>query len=176
MKEVLQQTALEALQPIATVLMQLLSAALIGVITLAANALRKKLNIDVDQGTLKTIQGTVTSIVEQLNQQIVDDLKAKSADGKLTAEEQEDVLNRAKNLALKLLDDKSKEFIRKHYGDEMAAIELLVESAVRILKKTNPKLVSLESEYTPMNRIDMIPVQQYSEHDFDKEPDKVLLG
>lgn len=142
MAEIFNQILLEVVPPVTAAISDLLIVLLVGIITVLANSLRVKFKIQVSEATMSDIKTTVTDIVIQINQRIVDDLKAKSADGKLTEEEKSEVLDRAIQLALSLLDDKALKFLRDKYGDEFAAIELLVENAVSLCKSTtNTKVI-----------------------------------
>ncbi len=150
MTEVLNQLFLEVMPPVISAISQLLVIVLLGIISFAANVLRNKFKIDLSEKTLSGIRTTLTDVVTQLNQQVVDDLKAKSADGKLTSEEKDEIIYQAKELALRLLDDKSLKFLREKYGDELDAIELLIESIIGTYKSigyhTADSLVTIESE------------------------------
>ena len=73
-----------------TVLVTLISVILVFVGIIASKVLlllAKKLGIDVDDQTMKTIQSLVNKLVQAMNQSVVNDMKKMNPDGKLTAEQ-----------------------------------------------------------------------------------------
>ena len=79
----LQEIIETCISPVITALLQCLSVVLVGVITLAINALKKKFNVAADHETDIIVENLVKDVVHQINDQIVNDLKLKSTDGKL---------------------------------------------------------------------------------------------
>ena len=79
---------------------------------------------------LLAVNECAKTVVRSLNQQIVDDLKKKSKDGKLTNAEAKEILLRACEKVDNLLTDEVKETIMEIYGDYEEYLRLSIERAV----------------------------------------------
>lgn len=79
---------------------------------------------------LLAVNECAKTVVRSLNQQIVDDLKKKSKDGKLTNAEAKEILLRACEKIDNLLTDEVKETIMEIYGDYEEYLRLSIERAV----------------------------------------------
>lgn len=79
---------------------------------------------------LLAVNECAKTVVRSLNQQIVDDLKKKSKDGKLTNAEAKEILLRACEKIDNLLTGEVKETIMEIYGDYEEYIRLSIERAV----------------------------------------------
>lgn len=116
-----------------TVLVTLISVVLVFVGIIASKVLlllSKKLGIDVDAQTMKTIQALVNKLVQAMNQSIVNDLKKANPDGKLTAEQKAQVFNDVRNDLEKSLTDEEKQYLIDKFKDLDTALKALIESSV----------------------------------------------
>lgn len=138
----LQQMLLPHLSSLMDILFQFITVVLGIILTMVANLLRQKFNIQVSESQLNSISTTVNNVVTTLNQQIVNDLKEASADGKLTKEECITIRDNAIALCISLLDQKSIDYLDKKYGDSTKAIEVLIENAVVNFKKEHPTVIA----------------------------------
>lgn len=116
-----------------TVLITLISIILVFVGIIASKVLlllAKKLGIDVDDQTMKTIQSLVNKLVQAMNQSVVNDLKKMNPDGKLTAEQKAEVFNRVRDDLEKSLTDEEKQYLIDKFKDLDTALKALIESSV----------------------------------------------
>lgn len=116
-----------------TVLVTLISIILVFVGIIASKVLlllAKKLGIDVDDQTMKTIQSLVNKLVQAMNQSVVNDLKKMNPDGKLTAEQKAEVFNRVRDDLEKSLTDEEKQYLINKFKDLDTALKALIESSV----------------------------------------------
>ena len=116
-----------------TVLITLISVILVFVGIVASKVLlllAKKLGIDVDDQTMKTIQSLVNKLVQAMNQSVVNDLKKMNPDGKLTAEQKAQVFNRVRDDLEKSLTDEEKQYLIDKFKDLDTALKALIESSV----------------------------------------------
>ena len=116
-----------------TVLVTLISVILVFVGIVASKVLlllAKKLGIDVDDQTMKTIQSLVNKLVQAMNQSVVNDLKKMNPDGKLTAEQKAEVFNRVRDDLEKSLTDEEKQYLIDKFKDLDTALKALIESSV----------------------------------------------
>lgn len=116
-----------------TVLVTLISIVLVFVGIIASKVLlllSKKLGIDVDAQTMKTIQALVNKLVQAMNQSVVNDLKKANPDGKLTAEQKAQVFNDVRNDLDKSLTDEEKQYLIDKFKDLDTALKALIESSV----------------------------------------------
>jgi hypothetical protein len=116
-----------------TVLVTLISIVLVFVGIIASKVLlllSKKLGIDVDAQTMKTIQALVNKLVQAMNQSVVNDLKKANPDGKLTAEQKAQVFNDVRNDLEKSLTDEEKQYLIDKFKDLDTALKALIESSV----------------------------------------------
>lgn len=116
-----------------TVLVTLISVILVFVGIVASKVLlllAKKLGIDVDDQTMKTIQSLVNKLVQAMNQSVVNDLKKTNPDGKLTAEQKAEVFNRVRDDLEKSLTDEEKQYLINKFKNLDTAMKALIESSV----------------------------------------------
>lgn len=116
-----------------TVLVTLISVVLVFVGIIASKVLlllSKKLGIDVDAQTMKTIQALVNKLVQAMNQSVVNDLKKANPNGKLTAEQKAQVFNDVRNDLEKSLTDEEKQYLIDKFKDLDTALKALIESSV----------------------------------------------
>lgn len=116
-----------------TVLVTLISVILVFVGIIASKVLlllAKKLGIDVDDQTMKTIQSLVNKLVQAMNQSVVNDLKKMNPDGKLTAEQKAEVFNRVRDDLEKSLTDEERQYLIDKFKDLDTALKALIESSV----------------------------------------------
>ena len=116
-----------------TVLITLISVILVFVGIIASKVLlllAKKLGIDVDDQTMKTIQSLVNKLVQAMNQSVVNDMKKMNPDGKLTAEQKAEVFNRVRDDLEKSLTDEEKQYLINKFKNLDTALKALIESSV----------------------------------------------
>lgn len=116
-----------------TVIVTLISIILVFVGIVASKVLlllAKKLGIDVDDQTMKTIQSLVNKLVQAMNQSVVNDLKKANPDGKLTAEQKAEVFNRVRDDLEKSLTDEEKQYLINKFKNLDTALKALIESSV----------------------------------------------
>ena len=116
-----------------TVLVTLISVILVFVGIIASKVLlllAKKLGIDVDDQTMKTIQSLVNKLVQAMNQSVVNDMKKMNPDGKLTAEQKAEVFNRVRDDLEKSLTDEEKQYLIGKFKNLDTALKALIESSV----------------------------------------------
>lgn len=116
-----------------TVLVTLISVILVFVGIVASKVLlllAKKLGIDVDDQTMKTIQSLVNKLVQAMNQSVVNDLKKMNPDGKLTAEQKAEVFNCVRDDLEKSLTDEEKQYLINKFKNLDTAMKALIESSV----------------------------------------------
>lgn len=89
----------------------------------------EKLNVYIDLA-LETVMDTV----QATNQSVVRDLKAKSADGKLTDDEKKEILANAVNSVMLTLSDDVKSVLSQAFTDLPAWIETQIESFINRTK------------------------------------------
>jgi hypothetical protein len=78
---------------------------------------------------------TVVDTVKALNQSVVNDLKEKAADGKLTAEEKTEILNNAVQTVIMSLSEEVQTVLSAVYGDLPTWIATQIDKAVSNEKK-----------------------------------------
>lgn len=84
------------------------------------------------KNTLDQVLSMVFDCVQSTNQVFVDELKNKN---KFSKEAAIEAFNMSKNAAIKMLSAEAKEIIATIYGDIDSYIDVLIESAVKQLKK-----------------------------------------
>lgn len=96
------------------------------------NESKEKVANDKVKNTLDQVLSMVFNCVQSTNQVFVDELKNKNEFSKEAAIE---AFNMSKNVAVKMLSEDAKEIIATIYGDIDSYIDILIESAVKQLKK-----------------------------------------
>lgn len=79
---------------------------------------------------LDVVEGAAKGVVETLNQGLVEELKAKSADGKLTKEEIDEIKEKALKMLIGSLSAEAKVALGKVFGDLNAFLGALLERKV----------------------------------------------
>ena len=90
----------------------------------------KKLGIDVDDQTMKTIMSLVDKFVTAMNQDTVENMKKLNADGKLTAEQQAEVFNTVYTQLMNSLTQEEKDYLEAKFNSLEAGLKALIESSV----------------------------------------------
>lgn len=96
------------------------------------NESKEKVANEKVQNTLDQVLSMVFNCVQSTNQVFVDELKNKN---KFSKEAAIEAFNMSKNVAVKMLSEDAKEIIATIYGDIDSYIDILIESAVKQLKK-----------------------------------------
>ena len=105
----------------------------IGVILIAAiKKLFDKLNLEVDQKQMDSIKSVIEDVVRTTNQKIVDIIKEKNPNNKLTEEQQEYIFNTVKDTVMASLSAKEIKVITDKFGDIETGIECMIESCVSV--------------------------------------------
>lgn len=92
--------------------------------------LAKKLGIDVDDKTMKTIMDLINKFVTAMNQDTVDNLKKLSADGKLTPEQQTEIFNKVYAEVENSLTAEERDYLTNKFNSLEAGLKALIESSV----------------------------------------------
>lgn len=143
----MQEILMESLNPILTALVQVVLTAVGGILIGVVLKVFKKLGIALEEDNMKKIEDTINKVVVRLNQTVVDDLKSKNPNGKLTDEEKERIFSDAKNIIFDMLDDNAKKLLKNRFGNENTAIDILIDNLVKenkdkkALNPINPNLV-----------------------------------
>lgn len=127
----LMRDALPILQPILVLVLTWLSA-------LAANWIRVNIKHQYLRSVLLRLDDTALAVVKELQQTVVDDLKAAAEDGKLEKDEIEDLRKRAVERVTAHLGERGVEEARRVLGVDSVAglIESKLEAAVRDLRES----------------------------------------
>lgn len=134
MNEILETVVSNVSGPVTELITEVLTIAIAGLATLVLNTLREKLNLDTDEKKFADVYGSIQGVVKSINESIVDDIKEKSADGKLTAEEKAEILESAKGEIALMLSEKQRNYITKKYGSYDKAVEMLIHRALFDIK------------------------------------------
>ena len=89
------------------------------------------------QSALNAAEDCVTTVVLEMAQTVSDDLKAKSADGKLTADDAAKIKEDAVAKIQALLSDDVTNTLNTVFGDAEAWVRSKIEAAVKQLKTAN---------------------------------------
>jgi hypothetical protein len=89
------------------------------------------------KSALSAAEDCVTTVVLEMAQTVSDDLKAKSADGKLTAEDAAKIKEDAVTKVQALLSDDVTNTLNTVFGDAEAWVRSKIEAAVKRLKTAN---------------------------------------
>lgn len=148
---------LDGLSSVETTLLVLAITATLGFVVPYVLKLLKKATEEVQGKTqnrfLQTVVGLVSdtakAVVERLNQEVVDGLKEKSADGKLTMEEIKEIQDKAVNILLSTLSEEAKTAIAVVFGDVKTFLTLLLDSKVEEVKREKKALDNELPMYFP---------------------------
>ena len=108
---------------------------IIPLVTAMFKWLKGKTENEAIQAAISEAEKVADSVVASLQSNVVDGLKAKSADGKLTADEAKDVANKAIDMFISDLSSKSMKVINDNADDISAYIQNLIESRLLQFKK-----------------------------------------
>lgn len=86
------------------------------------------------KSALNTVENCITTVVLELSQTVVDDLKASSADGKLTPDEIAKIKSDAVSKVEALLSTDVSSTLNQVFGDAQAYISSKIEAEVKKLK------------------------------------------
>ena len=151
MHDVMQTIVSNLTGPLTELLLEFIVIILGFLATTLINGLRKQLKLNIDEKSFQDVYGTIQGVVKSLNQSIVDDIKAKSADGKLTTEERTAVLQKAKTGIRYLLSVEQNNYIVNKYGSYDEAIDMLIHRALYDIKNQFIKNDSVSNTLTVDN-------------------------
>lgn len=89
------------------------------------------------KNALESIEGTVADVVYYMKTTMVDQIKEKSADGKLTKEEIQEILVSAKNRISSIVKEDSLEILSATVNDVDAWLDNKIEKHVELTKRAN---------------------------------------
>lgn len=112
----------------------LFTAVLIPLVKAAFAWLKSKTENEAIKAALDEAQTVADTVVTSLQQTVVDGLKAKAADGKLTADDAASVAEMATQQFFDDISDKSLELLESHTMDIEAYIKRVIESQLLKLK------------------------------------------
>ena len=110
------------------------TAVIIPLVKAAFTWLKGKTENEALKAAIDEAQTVANTVVTSLQQTVVDGLKAKSADGKLTAEDAASVAETAAQQFFDDISDKSLELLESHTMDIEAYIKRVIESQLLKLK------------------------------------------
>lgn len=131
------QTLLASCAPLLILLITIITAYVVKLINKICDDTTSKTNNEMLNYAIDAVNSISVTVVKALNQQIVDDLKAKSEDGKLTIDEIRMIKTDAINTIKESLTDTVKETIETAYGDLDQYISNAIESAISDVKNEN---------------------------------------
>jgi type I site-specific restriction-modification system R (restriction) subunit len=108
---------------------------IIPLVKAAFDWLKTKTQSEALKSAISEAQTVADTVVSSLQQTVVEGLKEKSADGKLTAEDAKAVAEQAIEMFLSDISHKSLEVIENNADDIIAYIQNLLESRLSLLKK-----------------------------------------
>ena len=112
----------------------LVTAVLVYALTAAGIYLSNKYRNNKLVQTLLILNQLVMDVVKELNQSVVEDLKAARADGKLTVDEAKQIKDKAVDLVLSRLDNDFIRVIQGAFGSIYQVISTKIEAAIFDLK------------------------------------------
>jgi len=112
----------------------LVTAVLVYALTAAGIYLSNKYRNNKLIQTLLVLNQLVMDVVKELNQSVVEDLKAARADGKLTVDEAKQIKDKAVDLILSRLDNDFIRVIQGSFGSIYQVISTKIEAAIFDLK------------------------------------------
>lgn len=89
------------------------------------------------KNALESVEGTVADVVYYMKTTMVDQIKEKSADGKLTKEEIQEILVCAKNRISSIVKEDSLEILSATVNDVDAWLDNKIEKHVELTKRAN---------------------------------------
>lgn len=113
----------------------LFTGVIIPLVKAAFEWLKGKTNNEALKAAIEEGQMVADTVVQSLQQTVVADLKAKSTDGKLTAEDAKEVASKAVDMFLSDISQKSLELLEDKADDITVYISNLIESRLFQLKK-----------------------------------------
>jgi len=116
----------------------LVTAGALFVLGLGAKYLAERRKQSLLMAALFALDGIVADVVKELNQTVVADLKAQSADGKLTPEEAVQIKNKAIDLILARLKAGTIQILQAMFGSIVDLIGSKIEAAVWDSNRTAP--------------------------------------
>lgn len=128
------QTLLAACAPLLILLITIITAYLVKLINKVCDDTKSKTNNEMLNYAINAVNSISVTVVKAFNQQIVNDLKTKSEDGKLTIDEIRMIKNDAIDTIKDSLTDTIKETIETAYGDLDQYISNAIESAIADVK------------------------------------------
>ena len=113
----------------------LFSAVIIPLVKAVFAWLKSKTDNEALKSAIEEAQGVADAVVAGLQANVVDGLKAKSADGKLSADEAKELAQSASSMFLSDLSARSRKVIESNADDISAYIGNLIESRLIKMKK-----------------------------------------
>lgn len=111
------------------------SGVIIPLVTAAFKWLKGKTENEAVKAAMDEAERVADSVIASLQQNVVEGLKAKSADGKLSADDARDVADQAIDMFISDLSSKSLKVIQDNADDISAYIQNLIESRLLQSKK-----------------------------------------
>lgn len=110
------------------------------------NKLLKERGIDITKSTSIDLENLVTKVVRYINQTVVDNMKDRSENGKLTDSQIADVKNKALSMIYELINSDMMNYLVDNFDDYEPYIEMLIENAVVMTK--SDRLITTPIEVT----------------------------
>lgn len=128
------QSIMAACVPVIILLIAIITGYVIKLINRVCDQSADKANNELLQYAILAVNSIAVTVVKSFNQQVVNDLKEKSEDGKLTIDEIRMIKTDAINTIKESLTDNVKEAIENAYGDLDQYISNAIESAICDIK------------------------------------------
>ncbi|MGQ9780090.1 MAG: hypothetical protein ACUVRM_09490 [Bacillota bacterium] len=128
----------QSLVQVLTVVISLVVALILWVLGQGARYLSARRKESLLATALFSLNQVVADVVKELNQTVVAELKAKSADGKLTPDEAVQIRNKAIELVLLRLKSETLKIVGEALGPIVAVITSKIEAAVWDSKHPRP--------------------------------------
>lgn len=129
------ELVLSAAVPAVTILLTWCASSLVSFLNTKKEEAKTKTNNETVKTYIDLVADNATNVVESLNQTLVEQLKAASADGKLTAEDATNIKNTAFTMLVDTLSDDVLEIIGTVFGDTKTYLNNVIEKAVTSSKK-----------------------------------------
>lgn len=123
-------------------LLTVVGLALAGMLGVALTKLRRKFNLEIDQQQLDQVERAIEEAILRTNQKFVDDLRKKTADGKLSKDEALGALRTTKEYAVERLNELAKDANKqaKKLLEDGGLLEEKIESIIPLVKAKIEKL------------------------------------
>lgn len=116
----------------------------------------KSVNIEFEEKTMNTILNYVSILVGEVNQTVVSKIKEERKDGKLTKEEQKEILSKVSEILIHILNKKECDLIEKRFPTLKDGCNTLIENEINnqhifVQNSNNIKITPVNDEESIKN-------------------------